>query len=777
MKVARILIRFLAVVSALVLLALAYLHVFGFPQFLSDLVVRELRKAGYAAQFGSIRFDVIRGIVAKDAVFADARARGQPLARIDELELKFNWRRLIHGQNAIRAIRIANAEITVPTPPDQAGPAQFTASEAYATFELHEDGTIQVDRLTGVFCGIRLNVSGRIKPRAVSAPTEAARPAGAAAGKGQFLFVTKAIRELNRIQVTLPPQLDLDFDLDLARPLAGKLEARLRGSRFQYRGLQVDTANVNVSVRDGAVEIVQCVARLYGGEISANGRYDIAAGQFDLNLTSTTDPAAIVSLAVPDAAPILRELRWQENPTIVARYRLGPETGSLPELDGTVRTGEVVFRGVEFRSIRFAYENRGPEVSLSGVEVVTPEGQLTGQGHYQIESSDFTYQFDSTIDPTRLVPLMTPMMREIVEPAWFSTPPHIVAKVSGDFVDPDAFAYEARVDARRCSYRGVGLEGASATLRLRQSRLDVQELRLTRREGEVQGTILADFNAHRVTFDLSGSGNPSEMAGLLGEKAARTMTPYRFGPRTEANARGVIDFGDPVRTAWAAQVANEGFSYWRLVAARAQANLVFTNNTLAINDFDADLYNGRLRGRAMFAFSDAIPTYEFGLSAEGVDVRGLLSAVERNPSRVTGVLAGSVQIKGRGTDQAALTGKGDLEVTDGILWEAPLFGIFSRILGNTKATDARATVTIADKAVKTDDLQIAAGAFTARSHGQLGFDGRLDFRVEAQFLRAWPGIGWVSPIIGKLLEYKVGGTLGDPTYRAVNLPKELLPNK
>jgi hypothetical protein len=74
-------------------------------------------------------------------------------------------------------------------------------------------------------------------------------------------------------------------------------------------------------------------------------------------------------------------------------------------------------------------------------------------------------------------------------------------------------------------------------------------------------------------------------------------------------------------------------------------------------------------------------------------------------------------------------------------------------------------------------MQIAAGAFTAQSRGQLGFDGKLDFRVEAQFLRAWPGIGWISPLIGKLLEYKVGGTIGDPKYRPVNLPKELLPSR
>jgi hypothetical protein len=500
-------------------------------------------------------------------------------------------------------------------------------------------------------------------------------------------------------------------------------------------------------------------------------------GQFDLTLDSTTDPAAIVPLVIKDAGPMLRDLRVEENPKILARYRLSPETGSLPELTGTVQAGGLAFRGVEFRSIKFAFEDRGPQIKFNGVEIVTPEGRLGGEGEYNIESSDFAYEFDSTLDPTKLLPLMISNVRQIVEPAWFETPPHIIAKVSGDFVDPDAFAYDAQIDAHRCSYRGVGLEGASARLRLRESRLDVRDLRLERREGDVRGTLFADFNRHRVNFDLAARANPSEIAGLLGEKAVKTMTPYRFGPRTDANARGVIDFDKPEGTLWAAHVVNEGFSYWKFTADRAQATLVFTNNTMQINDFDADFYGGKLLGHAGFIFSDTDPSYNFEFSVDRADVRNLLSAVEDRESTVTGLLTGQATIDGRGTDLGALSGKGQLNVADGILWQAPVFGIFSEILGKTKATRAQASFTITNQAVSTEDMQIAAGAFTAQSRGQLSFDGKLDFRVEAQFLRAWPGIGWVSPIIGKLLEYKVGGTIGEPKYRPVNLPKELLPSR
>ena len=772
----RLLRSLMITVVVLVLLSLGYLHIAGFPRFLKDFLVTQLRQAGYAAQFGSIRLDLFRGFVATDASFADARTPEQPLAQIDELELRFNLRRLINKQNPIRAIHVANARVTIPTPPDEDGPAKFTATDAYATFEFGEDGTIRVDQLTGLYLGIRLNVSGLVKRGAPStAPVQAAPKPPAT--KGQFLFVTRAVRELNRIQVTLPPQLDLDFDVDLTQPLASHVVAKFRGSHLQYRDLLLDSAGVDIEMRDGAIMVRRCEASLYGGDLSIQGRYDVAMGQFDATFSSTTDPAAIIPLVIKDTGQALRDLRVTENPTITARYRLSPETGSMPELTGTVLTGGLTFRGVEFRSIKFAFDDRGPQIKLTDVEVVTPEGRLVGHGDYHLESTDFNYELDSTLDPTRLLPLMSGAVWQIVKPSWFETPPHIVAKVSGDFVDPDALAYVAQIHADRCSYRGVGLENATADLRLQRSQLNVQHLVLGRREGDVRGTIDADFNAHRVRFDLATKANPSEVVGLLGEKAARIMAPYRFGPRTEANLHGLVDFDNPFGTAWTAQVVNEGFSYWKFTATRAQAALVFNNNALQINDFDADFYGGKLRGNAAFAFSGPEPTYSFDFSVENSDVHAILMAVKDRESSVTGSLSGQAAINGRGADFGALKGKGELSVADGVLWQAPVFGIFSQVLGNTKATRAEATFTISNQVVRTEDMQVAAGAFTAKSRGQLGFDGKMDFRVEAVFLRAWPGIGWISTVLGKALEYKVGGTIGDPKYRPVNLPKELLPSK
>jgi hypothetical protein len=765
--------RLLALLAAVAALAVAYLHLAGFPDFLTRMVVEQFRRKGLAAQFGSIRLDVLRGVVARDAALADAKTPDRPFAEVDELVLRFSWRRLLRRQNPLEDIRVANASLSVPMPGDGRGATHFVAENAYATVRLGDDGTVEIGEMTGLYCGIRLHVTGHLKLLA-TAPA-AGKPSQAP--KSSFAFVTRAVRELNRIRAPEAPQLDVDFRVDLARPLSSRVVVRFFGNDMQWRGVRVDAVNVAMDMQREVIACRQFQLKLYGGEVSIGGRYDIGMGEFDLRFSSTTDPVWLAALLPAKAGETLRDLRVRDNPKITARYFLSAETGSLPRLVGEVEAGAFDLRGVKFDAVGFKFDAQGPDVRLADVAVAAPEGKLTGHGEYNIPKRSFAYEFDSTLDPSKLLPLMWRSARNIVEPACFDTPPHIVASVRGDFVDPNAFAYEARLEAQQCSYRGVPLKHASATLHLRQGQLETKDLILSRQEGELRGSLLADFNAKRLSFDLNTTANPWAMAPLLGPKAGQVMRPYRFGPRTAAKAAGTVDFENTAQTAWTAQVTNEGFSYWKFTADRAAANLVFTNNTMRIEDFDADFYAGKLRGSADFAFARANASYRFVFDADGADVRAMMEAM-RGPGReVTGVLSGHCELSGEGDDVCALRGAGNLEITDGILWQAPIFGIFSRILGNTKATSAKCTFNIADCAVKTDDLVIAAGAFTARSRGKLDFDGKMDFRVEAQFLSSWPGINIVSTILGKILEYKVGGTIGDPSYRPVNLPKELLPHE
>ena len=227
---------------------------------------------------------------------------------------------------------------------------------------------------------------------------------------------------------------------------------------------------------------------------------------------------------------------------------------------------------------------------------------------------------------------------------------------------------------------------------------------------------------------------------------------------------------------------NDGFSYWKLSANRARATVTVTNNTLSVDDFDADFYDGKLRGRAEFALTNAFRN-AFDFAYERCDVRKLLTAIRSKEGSTTGLLSGHCTLEGQGSDLGALRGAGNLTVTDGVLGELGLFGIMSRILneigpglGQTKLTSATTTFKIEDGAFKTDDLKIGAGAYTLTGHGKIDFDCKLDFRVDGQLLRAVPGINILTWFLSHVFEYKIGGTCSDPSYRPVNLPKEFLPH-
>ncbi len=61
--------------------------------------------------------------------------------------------------------------------------------------------------------------------------------------------------------------------------------------------------------------------------------------------------------------------------------------------------------------------------------------------------------------------------------------------------------------------------------------------------------------------------------------------------------------------------------------------------------------------------------------------------------------------------------------------------------------------------------------------GDVGLDGSIDMRVEARVLRQVPLLNIAGAILGKIFEYKIGGTLASPSYRPTRLPKEILPHE
>ncbi|MCX7886544.1 MAG: hypothetical protein N3B01_04705, partial [Verrucomicrobiae bacterium] len=558
-------------VVAVVLVALLYLNQHGFPPPVRDFIRQQFLQHGYLVNFKSLRLDWFGGIVAEELTLADARRAGERLLEVTEVALQINWLKLPGGRHVVRGLRIVNARVSVPMPPDEVGSERFTASDACATLRFEDDGAICVEQLTGKYCGFHVYVTGRIRP---------ARAAPAAGEKRQrnLGIFSKVLRELYSVRSRQPPGLYVDFDLELDKPLELRGRAWLSGQGLRYRRLRIDQLRVDVTMGEGALRIVGAHAKLAGGELDVHGYYDIGKGRTELYAKSSIDIMALRPWLGAELEAQLPPVQLRQNPVIRLQYVLSPETGTEPVLTGSVHARQLGFRGVEFQSVGFDFRKHGPSVVLSNACIVMAKGTLTGHGQYHLESSDFAYEVESTLDPTALLPLMTPTMQRWFAPCVFEDPPHVRAAVRGDFVDPDVFAYEAVVNAGKCSYRGVRWEKASAVLRLYRNRLDVRDLQLQRSDGQLSGKLTIDFDREQMVFDLRSTANPVPMADLLGSTARRAVEPYRFGPNVRIHAKGFVDFVRPERVFWIAEVANDEFQWWKLSAAHAEGTVAYSND-------------------------------------------------------------------------------------------------------------------------------------------------------------------------------------------------------
>jgi hypothetical protein len=121
-----------------------------------------------------------------------------------------------------------------------------------------------------------------------------------------------------------------------------------------------------------------------------------------------------------------------------------------------------------------------------------------------------------------------------------------------------------------------------------------------------------------------------------------------------------------------------------------------------------------------------------------------------------------------------------------LIWDIPIFGLFSPILnsvvpglGNSRAKKASATYILTNSVIFSRDLQIHATAMRMQYDLRIDFDQRIAGRVEAELLRDMPGLGVIiSKVlwpVTKLFEYRLSGSLDQPQAEPVFfIPRVLL---
>jgi len=201
---------------------------------------------------------------------------------------------------------------------------------------------------------------------------------------------------------------------------------------------------------------------------------------------------------------------------------------------------------------------------------------------------------------------------------------------------------------------------------------------------------------------------------------------------------------------------------------------------------ESDLYEGKLKiDIAQFSFKEGLP-FNAKLSIEDLNLKKLNEDSLKLNQEIAGNLAAELSAQGNLKALKEISGEGWLEVTEGKLWELPLFKGLAGIIeipGVEKNVfkEAHGNFIIKNQALTTKDLQLISKRITLNTAGSIYFNGNLDLHIKTEFPKdsaeATIGLDKLQDVLLKgasslVKEIQVTGSLKKPEYKVVPVAME-----
>lgn len=543
-------------------------------------------------------------------------------------------------------------------------------------------------------------------------------------------------------------------------------------------------------------------ADLQPGQLSAHAQLDVDTRAARLNLVSDLDPHRLSPLLPQSALDILNQLSWPKAPQVDAEISLTlpPWTNSQPdwlaEVQPTLQLhGEInLDQGATFQQLHaaalhshFIYSNQCWH--LPDLTLVRPEGRLEAEYQANDATKEFYWHLSSTIDPAILRPFLDRSAQAGFDLFSFSQPPAVDLEIRGRGHDPEQTRVQGQVAISNFTFRGQSISTLHTRVVYTNQYLSFVNPRaeLGGRYAQADG-VAVDLNAQLVYLTNGEStAEPLQIASAIGPQVVRAIEDYRFLSPPYARVYGTIPLHGEAGANLHFDLRGGPFEWWKFHVPQIEGHVHWAGLHLSLTNVQAVFYHGAALGWAAFDFPEERPTtFQFGLHATNVLFEALMADLSAHTNRLEGRLSGNVVVTKAEADRwETVFGYGDVHLRDGLLWDIPLFGIFSPILngiapglGNSRASAATASFIMTNGVVRTGDLEIRSTAMRLQYRGTVNLEGQTSARVDAELLRdMWlvgPLVSTVFWPVAKLFEYKVSGNLADPRMEPVFIIPKLM---
>jgi hypothetical protein len=544
---------------------------------------------------------------------------------------------------------------------------------------------------------------------------------------------------------------------------------------------------------------------LYQGKLDAAANLDVATRELKFNSKSDFDALKVSPLLGDKAREWLTQFTWEKPPAVQGEGELvlpawtnlfgaDWETEVRPTLHllGRFRIAEGTFRSVPFSSAESHFDYTDETWTLPDLMAVRPEGRLFLYHQASDTTRDFYFRFGSTINVRVLRPLLEPAAQREFDLLSFTKTPVMDGEVWGRWREPERTGIKAHVALTNFTVRGEAASDFETVLLFTNGVLKLAEPRLHRGAQQITASSLSiDFDADKIYLTNGFStAEPMVVARAIGPQVARVLEPYRFLQPPTVRAEGIIPMRSERDADLHFDVDGGSFQWWKFNVSHINGRVDWTGDRLALRDVQAQFYGGNATGNAAFDFRPRTgANFNFNVVASDANMQLLMTDLTGKPSKIEGLLTMRLSVTDANTeDWQSWQGKGRVNLRDGLIWEIPVFGIFSPVLdavvpglGSSRASEASATFDITNGVVGTDDLEVrASGAAAMRLQywGTVNLRGAVNGRMQAELFRETWGIGPALSFmlwpVSKMFEYRVTGTLEHPHSEPVFIVPRIL---
>ena len=742
-----------------------YLAKRGFGRQWRDRLVEELHKQGVEASVRRLTLDPVRGLLAQDVRIFDFKNHENTLAVISEIALDINYAALLHRQPFLNALDIRGAELTIPTRVAGSGKnPRITQFRAHVYFPPEQ---IYVSQAEGVFCGVRVSATGQMIKRNDYKPS---KDVSEEQWGERMSLIQRVADELRQFRFPDDaPSLQVKFSGDLSHFETARAEATLQAGRLQRGPYEMKNLSVAAEWSNQTLNVTRCEWIDSAGSLSGRASWsrETNGGLFQARSSLNVQQF----LAALGFGQLLSDLTLTSPPVI----ELSGSTNFSEKQPRISVIGRAVVDNFTYKTVPFVklagdFSWDGERGMLRGLRLRHESGELTAD---LLEApNDFRLNLESGLEPTVLRAIASPEVSRFLGEWEWRRPPLIRFSLRGQSRAPDTWTGDGTVAFQRTRLRTVWMNNASANVHLEKGALTFDNFRVTRDEGEANGSFTYDFAKREVRLkEVKSTLRPADAIIWIEPKLLKQIVPYKFRQPPGIVANGVIHFGAPNDHLELIVDAPTGMDYVflgkTLPIDRISGRLLFTDNRLQLSDVTGKLFNGSIRGTADISLAKGDPHYQANLNIQTVDFPRVADLYFKYETS-RGQLNGTFDWTGFGSEARSLRGKGNAQVTDGDIFAIPIFGPLSGLVsaiipgvGYSQAHKANATFTVKEGVIHTDDFKVSGKLMSMVGHGDVRFlDDKIDFDVRIDA----PGPGVLLTPMYKLFEYKGEGSISKPTW-------------